>query len=1552
MKRMNNRKIGALLLTLILAVQLAVPGFAAEDTDTYYISDADGLVALAQYCSLNTWSVGKTVVLQGDISLEGVDFTPIPTFGGTFDGGGYTISGLGVYDSFTPSGLFGVLQSTAVVKNLNVSGTVSPDGDGSMTGGIVGENNGMLLGCTFTGTVVGSDSVGGIAGCNGLTGKIVNCNAGGNVTGDRMTGGIAGCNLGIINACDNTAYVNTTSVDRSVDPSDLNLDFLTDLSKLSTLDTSNATNDTGGIAGYSSGVVESCANSATVGYPHFGYNVGGIIGRSCGYVRACENAGQIYGRKDVGGIVGQMEPYISKDLSESLLAQLQGQLEELNTMLNQAMDDAEEGGSVLSDRLNKMADCVAGAAGAASNIGIYGTVSTTVDGSAETGGSGSVTVDPSDVTSSAGAGSGGSLSVEITPSSGSVEGGSGIGAEISAGLTEGSVSGEGDASASGSLNAQTQITMTTSLGGLSSSLYGLSSQMRLLNGEVTDLSGVLGEDIRAINEQINAISDTAFEMILWDGEEDVIIDLSDIDINLITLGKTVDCENMGWVDGDINVGGITGAMAMEYELDPEDDISAAMDNTTRRKYEVKAVIQECVNTGTVTAKRNYAGGICGKMDLGLIAQAESYGTVRSESGNYVGGIAGITSSTVRHSFAKCTLSGGKYVGGIVGSGVTEDLGGTSSTVAGCYSLVNITDYDQYAGAISGDKAGTYLENYFVSDTLAGINRMSYTGEAEPVNYGDLLQIFTRQEAEAVTEEEETEEEVKETEETEEEEDGSEESEEALPEETAAIDASPIGDLPDEFKKFTLTFEADGEVLGKEIFDYGASFDDSVFPELPQKKGYYACWDTTDLSNLKFDTVVTAVYTQYVTALASEDERGSGRSVFFVEGEFDDVDVLTVDPVAKTPSELDCLADGFWDTLSKCFTSVDLSREVVEQWEVSIPDDGLAKHTVRYLSPDGDTEHMDLYVRQGGSWEKAECESVGSYLCFEVESRNVEIAAVSTMPIWWVWLIPLGLFILLVALILSIWKKRKKGNGSPVEQEQPDVEDPIMQRVLETEAELARVRAEMERMRSGQDPREEEAEPEEQEEELDPEEEQEAETPEPFEDPLESAPVQGGVGVLTQVSPEKKKTRRWLVGLSIGVAVLVIAAALFLFFRSGLKAGLEAYRLLEEYAQQEAFSMELDVEAELGDVSGDFTATVARTDLEGHSVTCIQQDGISLYYADGVVFTENGSGFQISQTSTDYSQLLDLSLEMFEKVEITEKKGVYSITADGEDAQELLKLLIPGTAEWICDDLSVEVELETKNKELSKLCFSSKGKLSDEDKTKFQVEAELSRKEAGKTPKIPEVVKNAIVDEDYEADQIFSEELSQLVQAWMELLGRETVGADVSLDADCGPLTVNEQLELWISQQEEAAITCLRKNGFSLYFTDGAICDQDGNALSRSEQPLVESAQLLEIAYQVCMNAEFDYSNGVYSMSLDRDAMESIAYAIVPDAKTMDVEFSSGKVQVTVKNGSIESIAFACDGSVQVVITDVPVSIGARIQLRKDVSGFAVPEKVTQALAEK
>lgn len=66
--------------------------------------------------------------------------------------------------------------------------------------------------------------------------------------------------------------------------------------------------DIGGICSYSQGTVVNCTQYGVVGYPSIGYNVGGILGRNRGYVATCRNEGHIQGRKDVGGIVGQMEP--------------------------------------------------------------------------------------------------------------------------------------------------------------------------------------------------------------------------------------------------------------------------------------------------------------------------------------------------------------------------------------------------------------------------------------------------------------------------------------------------------------------------------------------------------------------------------------------------------------------------------------------------------------------------------------------------------------------------------------------------------------------------------------------------------------------------------------------------------------------------------------------------------------------------------------------------------------------------------------------------------------------------------------------------------------------------------------------------------------------------------------------------------------------------------------------------------------------------------------------------------------------------------------------
>ena len=103
MKRIQ--KWSALLMAVTLLFTLAAPAaLAAESTVT--IKTAGDLMELSRNCTLDTWSQGKTVILENDLDLHGVDFTPIPTFSGTFQGNGHTISGLSITGSGNVRGLF------------------------------------------------------------------------------------------------------------------------------------------------------------------------------------------------------------------------------------------------------------------------------------------------------------------------------------------------------------------------------------------------------------------------------------------------------------------------------------------------------------------------------------------------------------------------------------------------------------------------------------------------------------------------------------------------------------------------------------------------------------------------------------------------------------------------------------------------------------------------------------------------------------------------------------------------------------------------------------------------------------------------------------------------------------------------------------------------------------------------------------------------------------------------------------------------------------------------------------------------------------------------------------------------------------------------------------------------------------------------------------------------------------------------------------------------------------------------------------------------------
>lgn len=145
---------------------------------TFEINTAEQLAGLAELVSaFEVFDETIVIKLTADIDLGNREWTPIGgdsdwSFGGTFDGQGHTISGLYINNSSQYQGLFGYIDSSAIVQNLIVTGSVTTSKE--YTGGIVGRsprNKGTVRNCGFYGTVTATGISGGVVG----GGNALNC---------------------------------------------------------------------------------------------------------------------------------------------------------------------------------------------------------------------------------------------------------------------------------------------------------------------------------------------------------------------------------------------------------------------------------------------------------------------------------------------------------------------------------------------------------------------------------------------------------------------------------------------------------------------------------------------------------------------------------------------------------------------------------------------------------------------------------------------------------------------------------------------------------------------------------------------------------------------------------------------------------------------------------------------------------------------------------------------------------------------------------------------------------------------------------------------------------------------------------------------------------------------------------------------------------------------------------------------------------------------------------------------------------------------------------
>lgn len=216
------------------ALKQAAAGFTGgtgTQDDPYLISSENGLRYLQEQVAGGTTYAGQYIKLDADVALS-KEWTPIGTkaqaFGGSFDGGNHTVSGMTITDStLSYAGLFGYVLNGTVIKNIkltDISIDIPNAAQSVYIGGVVGfiENNSkteassVIDNCLVSGKINVKTAnqiamVGGLAGCTDQRAAVTNCGADVEVSADSGSkNGTVGGLIG--NASMKNLYVNDYSL--------------------------------------------------------------------------------------------------------------------------------------------------------------------------------------------------------------------------------------------------------------------------------------------------------------------------------------------------------------------------------------------------------------------------------------------------------------------------------------------------------------------------------------------------------------------------------------------------------------------------------------------------------------------------------------------------------------------------------------------------------------------------------------------------------------------------------------------------------------------------------------------------------------------------------------------------------------------------------------------------------------------------------------------------------------------------------------------------------------------------------------------------------------------------------------------------------------------------------------------------------------------------------------------------------------------------------------------------------------------------------------------
>jgi urease accessory protein UreF len=297
-------------------------GGAGTASNPYQISNATQLGNLVTALQDSTAAQSAFYELTSSINLGGTSLiigTSTYPFKGTFNGQNHSITGLAVTASANNAGLFGYV-SGATIENLNLTVSSVTATSYNNVGGLIGFATGVLnlanVAVTLSGTVAGTQYVGGLAG-------YLNIAAGSFITGCAVlgTGAVSASNAyvgGFAGSLSNGTLSTSSSVVGVSSTYNSNNVYLGGLlganggTVVASYSSTGAVSDTtvtagqlGGLVGNNSGTItQSYSSSPVSANGASSIYIGGLVGAQNGTITQAYSSGTISGNQHVGGLVG------------------------------------------------------------------------------------------------------------------------------------------------------------------------------------------------------------------------------------------------------------------------------------------------------------------------------------------------------------------------------------------------------------------------------------------------------------------------------------------------------------------------------------------------------------------------------------------------------------------------------------------------------------------------------------------------------------------------------------------------------------------------------------------------------------------------------------------------------------------------------------------------------------------------------------------------------------------------------------------------------------------------------------------------------------------------------------------------------------------------------------------------------------------------------------------------------------------------------------------------------------------------------------------------